>query len=298
MLPATTLIHKAAMPIGIHAVRSFARHFRNTHRLHIHTDGSTDEGDHQELLAAAEGMDARIVTPDDRAPLISKSLSQYPRTAALLKRGAYFTKLELPMFEQTPYFYFDSDIVWLRHVENLAPPQAANAFSTESWSWYNGVAKDSRWIEAKTPRRVNSGFYHIGQTFPYAKMEDMLARGMFDPTKDYNTDQEILAYLYNDMLYYHPEDLKRSRVRRIYDLSQEPCAALHFPGKMWLPHMDQIVACHESPVGKTLSVRYQPPVPLDRLELFRMRARVRISNSQLLGKPINLLRNSRTLFSR
>ncbi|MDP4781013.1 MAG: hypothetical protein NWS16_12375, partial [Akkermansiaceae bacterium] len=188
MLPATTLIHKGAMEIGIHAVSSFRRHFSKTHRLSIHTDGSLDERDHETLLKQADGMDAAIVTPQHRKPLLDERLKDYPRTRALLDGVGYNAKLELPMAASEPYFYFDSDIVWLRHVTNLIPPHAPNAFSTESWSWYNGVANDRLWIEAKTPRRVNSGFYYLGEPFPFGRMEEMLERKMFDPDKRYNTD--------------------------------------------------------------------------------------------------------------
>jgi hypothetical protein len=78
-----------------------------------------------------------------------------------------------------PYFFFDSDIVWLRPVENLTPPGGGNAFSTESWSWYYGVCHDEKWITEQTPRRVNSGFYHLAQEFPFQRMEDMLEKSSF-----------------------------------------------------------------------------------------------------------------------
>lgn len=296
MQPAVTLVHQEAMAIGIHAVRSFARHFAHTHELAIHTDGSVDEENQRILLDAAEGMKARIVLPAERKALLDPALAHFPKTRALLDGVGYNAKLELPMVTAKPYFYFDSDIVWLRHATNLAPHRAPNAFSTESWSWYNGIANDHLWIKAKTPARVNSGFHYISQEFPFEQMEDMLVKGMFDPSKRYNTDQEILAYLFKDMEYYHPEDLKRSRVRRQYTLSEEPCAALHFPGKMWLPHLDQITASHSFPQSSSLAIRYLPPIALTKMELLRMRARVTISNSAILGKPINLLRTTRAKF--
>ncbi len=278
------------MPIGVHAIRSFARHFCGRYRLEIHTDGSPDGGDERELLRCASGMEARIVRPTDRRPLLDERLTRFPRTRALMDGAGYFAKLELPMAATSPYFYFDSDIVWLRPVTNLAPPTRANAFSTESWSWYNGVAKDRLWIEAKTPRRVNSGFYYLGEPFPFRLMEEMLERGMFDPTLPYNTDQEIMAYLFRDMEYYHVEDLKRSRVRIRYDLATESCAALHFPGQMWRSHMDQIEALESLPARAASDIRYQDPVSLTKLELVRMRLSVTASNSPLLRAGINRLR--------
>jgi len=293
MLTATTLVHKGAMPIAVHAIGSFRRHFASTHRLEIHTDGTPDAKDCEDLLAAAAGMEVRIVTAADRAPIVADKLRNYPKTRELIARGAYFAKLELPIVATGPFFYFDSDIVWLRHVPNLVPPGGGNAFSTESWSWYYGVSNDHHWIREKTPRRVNSGFYHIGEAFPFERMESMMERKMFDPTIPYNTDQEIMAYLFHEMLVYHPDDLKRSRVGAHYDLAKEACAALHFPGKMWLPHMDQIEALRDPVDSTTVKVRYQDPVPLTRSELFRMRFNMKLATSPALRAPINAFRKLR-----
>jgi len=298
MLPAVTLVHKAAMPIGIHAVRSFARHFAGRYRLDIHTDGSPDARDEKLLLQAADGMQARIVRPADRTPILDERLTNFPLIRGLADGVGYFAKLELPMAATEPYFYFDSDIVWLRPVSNLTPSAAPNAFSTESWSWYNGVAKDHLWIEAKTPRRVNSGFYFLGEPFPFERMEDMLAKGMFDPSIPYNTDQEIMAYLFRNMELYHPEDLKRSRVRVRYDLAADSSAALHFPGGMWRDHLNQLDALAELEGREAVNVRFDKPVPLSRAELLRMRLAVTVSDSPVLREPINQLRKLRGAFNR
>ena len=294
MLPAVTLVHKAAMPIGVHAVRSFARHFSGGYRLDIHTDGSPDARDEEELLRVAEGMEARIVRPAGRKALLDERLADYPLIRKLADGVGYFAKLELPMAATEPYFYFDSDIVWLKPVSNLSPSNAPNAFSTESWSWYNGVAKDRLWIESKTPRRVNSGFYYLGERFPFERMEDMLAKGMFDPSIRYNTDQEIMAYLFRNMELYHGDDLKRSRRNIRYDLASDPAAALHFPGGMWREHLDQIDRLVGLPERPKSRIRYQPPSPLSRMELLRMRALVKISDSSVFGAPINFLRKVRS----
>ncbi|MEK7950829.1 hypothetical protein [Luteolibacter soli] len=294
---ATTLVHKGAMDIGVHAVRTFAKHFRGNYRLEIHTDGSPDATDEVTLLHAANGLEARIIRPSDRRPLLDERLADFPRTRALMDGIGYFAKMELPMAAMGPYLYFDSDIVWLRPVTNLKPPKAPNAFSTESWSWYNGVANDHLWTAAKTPRRVNSGFYYLGEPFPFQRMEEMLERGMFDPTIRYNTDQEIMAYLFCSMNLYHPDDLKRSRVRKTYDLGTLASAALHFPGQMWRSHMDQIEALESAPPKSAVAIRYQDPVPLTELELFRMRMNVRLSDSPTLGRLINRLRAIRQKFA-
>jgi hypothetical protein len=287
---ATTLVHKGAMEIGLHAVRTFARHFAASYRLDIHTDGSPDSEDEAELLRAATGLQARIVRPAERKPVLDARLATYPKIRAMLDGCGYFAKLELPMCIPRPYFYFDSDIVWLRGADRLVPPDRPNAFSTESWSWYNGVANDREWIRERIPRRVNSGFYYLSEEFPFARMESMLERGLFDPALPYNTDQEIMAYLFPDMALYHPDDLKRSRRGIHYDFSKETCAALHFPGQMWRAHLDAIAGVSGLPENPQLAIRYEPPVPLSRLELFRMRMAVKISDSALLGAMVNRLR--------
>lgn len=290
---AVTLVHKGAMAIGIHAVSSFARNFTNRYRLDIHTDGSPDENDEAKLLQAAEGIETRIVRPSDRQPVLQDRLAKYPLIRGLADGVGYFAKLELPMAATEPYFYFDSDIVWLRPVSNLEPHDAPNAFSTESWSWYNGIANDRLWIAAKTPRRVNSGFYFLGDPFPFERMENMLAKGMFDPTRPYNTDQEIMAYLFPNMVLYHPDDLKRSRRNVTYDLATEPAAALHFPGGMWHGHLDQITCLQALLAKEKTIIRYQTTAPINRIEILRMRFMVAASDSPLLRGTINRLREIR-----
>ncbi len=290
MFLAVTLVHKAAMEIAVPAVQSFARHFSDRYRLDIHTDGSPDEADEKALLHAATGIAARIVRPSDRATILEHRLKDRPLTRALLDGVGYNAKLELPMVIEPPYFYFDSDIVWLRPVSNLQPPKAPNAFSTESWTWYNGVAREAEWVQARIPRRVNSGFHYLGESFSFDRMERMLAGGLFDASRKYNTDQEIMAYLYPAMEMYHIEDLKRSRRGVCYDLTTDPAAALHFPGGMWSDHLDQmhLLASH---IGReSVEIRYQPAVPLTRAELWRMRTQVSVSDSMLLGRCINLVR--------
>jgi len=278
------------MKIAVPAVSSFARHFASTHSLDIHTDGSPDEEDEAELLRAAQGIKVQIVRPSDRSPVLASRLRERPKTRQLLDGVGYNAKLELPMVIDPPYFYFDSDIVWLRPVSNLRPKIQPNAFSTESWTWYNGVANDAEWIKERTPRRVNSGFHFLGEPFPFDRMEDMLERGLFDHTLKYNTDQEIMAYLYPKMEMYQPDDLKRSRRGVCYDLATDPASALHFPGGMWAEHLDQMATLGTHEGRKPAEIRYEPAVPLTRSELMKMRLRVRVSDSPLMGRVINWVR--------
>jgi hypothetical protein len=278
------------MPIALPAVSSFARHFAGCYRLEIHTDGSPEAADRTALLSAAGAMEARVVTPEQRAPLLGERLQAYPRTRALLDGVGYNAKLELPMVLDPPYFYFDSDIVWLRPVSNLEPSDKPNAFSTESWTWYNGVSNAAEWIRQRIPRRVNSGFHFLGEPFPFERMEDMLARGLFDPAIKYNTDQEIMAYLYPEMELYHPDDLKRSRRGIRYNLAHDSAAAIHFPGGMWQQHLDQIPELEAQAGRQAQEVRYKQAEPLTHLELMRMRLQVGISDSPVFGKMINFAR--------
>lgn len=248
-----------------------------------------------EILEMAGSMQAEIVRPADREAVLEQRTENFPETRDLLSRGAYFTKLQLPVCEEVPYFYFDSDITWLAPIENLEGTNAANAFSTESWSWYYGISDDTAWIRDRVPRRVNSGFYYLSETFPFKRMEQMLREKHFDPELPDNTDQEIMAYLYRDMEYYHPDDLKRSRRGIVYDLRGEPAAALHFPGGMWRDHLNQMEA-----VGRVrrepVNVRFMPPVPISKVELLRMRAFMGICMCQPIQRPLNLLRRLRNIF--
>jgi hypothetical protein len=297
MLTAVTLVHKGAMPIALHAVRSFARNFTGIYHLRIHSDGSLDPSDEAALLAAAGAMPAVIVRPEDREPLVAQRTTAYPETRKLLARGAYFTKLQIPVCENVPYFFFDSDIVWLAPVGNLRPSRASNAFSTESWSWYYGVADETAWIREKVPRRVNSGFYYLAGEFPFARMEEMLTKGHFDPALPDNTDQEIMAYLYRDMEYYHPDDLKRSRVGRIYSLDTETCAALHFPGRMWRNHLIQMDELANRQIQPVQTIRHQAAVPLTRFEFFKMRTFMAVCTLRCIQEPLNMLRKIRNMGS-
>lgn len=293
---ATTLVHKGAMDIAVHAVSSFARHFARDYRLEIHTDGSPDEEDQQTLLQVAKRMDARIVSPDDRRKRLSVALDGFPMSARLIARGGYFTKFELPITVEKPFFYFDSDIVWLRPVSNLEPPDKPEAFSTESWSWYYGVQRDRVWIREGTPRRVNSGFYHLSSQFPHDRLERLISELLYSPEHRFSTDQEIMAFLYPDMEHYHPEDLKRSRIGIRYDPSDDSSAALHFPGRMWKEHMDQIIKLEQTTSGRpAVSIRFTPSSPLTHMELLRMRATLAVADNPLLRHPVNLFRMCRKM---
>lgn len=278
------------MTIAPHSIRSFSSHFSETYRLIIHTDPSIDEKDIKILRDASDGIQVDIVSSIDRKEKLKEKINEFPKTKELLAKGSYFTKLEVAMFEEPPYFFFDSDIIWLKHVPNLQPNDAPNVFSTESWSSYSGIAKPWLWIRNKTPRRVNSGFYFTKENFPYQKLEDLLNKGMYNNSQFLAGDQEIFAYLYSNMKYYHPEDMKRSRVGSIYQLNDIQCAALHFPGRMWSYHLDQIEKLKHTKAQNQVKVRFQPAIPLSYAELLRMRAQIQLGRSELLAKPLNVIR--------
>lgn len=294
---ATTLVHRAAMEIAVPAITSFAHHFKNTHSLEIHTDGSPEPSDEAALLKAAKGMDAVIVRPVDRQAAVAAALNKYPLSLKLLQRSGYFCKLELPISISQPFFYFDSDIVWLRPVNTFAPEDATSAFSTESWTWYHGASNETAWIKEKIPRRVNSGFYYVNEPFPFERLEFLLREKLFDPDRPHNTDQEIMAFLYPKMNYYHPEDLKRSRRGVIYDFKTETAAALHFPGQMWKSHLDQIANLDCSSVRESLTMRFQPAIPITHFEFFRMKSILFIISSKFLKIPTRAYRFIRSLIN-
>ena len=147
MIRAKTLVHDASLAIGLHAVRTFAECFAGKATLQIHTDGSLNKSDQDDLIAAAGQMNSVIICPEERRSVWERRLAGFPLTKSLLERGGYMVKLELPLSENEPFFYFDSDIVWLRPCKGILPEHYANAFSTESWSWYYGIRKPDVWIK-------------------------------------------------------------------------------------------------------------------------------------------------------
>lgn len=290
LLQATTLVHKGAMEIAQHSIRSFAKHFSQSHTLTIHADNTVGEQDQQLLLQAAKGMQANVMSSEERKRIITESLVDYPNVKILTDQNSYFTKLEIPMVQQTPFFYFDSDIIWLRHVRNLNPVHAPNAFSTETWTFYPGMTDVDYWIKSKVPRRINSGFFYVSEPFPFQKLEQLLAKGFYDSGAPHAGDQEIFAFLYPGMENYHPDDMKRSRVGSIYNLKEMSCAALHFCGGMWKPHLKQIEQLSDSKSDGVATVRFVPSVPMSGLELYRTNISLKIGDSKLLAKPLNVAR--------
>jgi hypothetical protein len=84
--------------------------------------------------------------------------------------------------------------------------------------------------------------------------------------------------------------MKRSRRGILYDLATDPAAALHFPGRMWEEHMTQIKLLEQTAGRPPVKVRYQPAVPLDRMEILRMRASLATAAMPVLSKPIEAFR--------
>ncbi len=290
MLKAVTLVHKGAMEIAIHSIRTFAHYFSSTHELIIHVDHSVNEDEQNILLQAARGIKSGLVTSKQRRERLAPLLSKFPKTQAFLDGTSFYTKLEIPLYEGASYFFFDSDVIWLRHVNDMRPKNALNAFSTETWTSYHGIARPHLWIKAKTPQRVNSGLHYLGQPFPIQKLEELLAMNMFNKRMLYAGDQEIFAYLYNDLEYYHPKDFKRSRNGSKYHLKKESCAALHFAGSMWRSQIKEINAVPYSQEKAPLDLRFLPAVPLSAFELFKMHLQLKMGASKLLAPPLNIYR--------
>lgn len=291
MQKAITLVHKDGLQIATHSIKSFRRNFSQSHRLRIHTDHSITEVDHHILLNAADGMDVKIVTAESRWEKLSAFLKNHPRLGELLnKRGSTLTKLEIPIFQNSPYFFFDSDVIWLRHVENLNPKGSPNAFSTESWSAYPGISNTGDWIKERVPRRVNSGFYYLGDPFPVERLDQLIRNKSFDKTIRYSGDQEIFAYLYRNLQYYHPADFMRTRVGSIYKLDSLDSAAVHFPGKMWMHHLEQIERLEEGEKKEPVQIRFKQARELSRFEILRMRTQLRMGDSTFLKPSLDLMR--------
>jgi hypothetical protein len=290
-----TLVHAASMPIAQHAVRTFCITHQGLFReLEIHTDGSLTDEHRSELGELTAGMAFRFVEPVERRVILEKRIKGYPAIQSLMSGRGYFSKMELPMVSSEPYFYFDSDIVWLRPCRNLIGDGRQNLFSTETWTWYPGIRKELSWARANVPRRVNSGFYYLADPFPFERLERLLTQKMYDPEAPYATDQEIMAFLYPRMRLYHADDLIRSRRGIMYDLPKIKAAAIHFPGKMWESHLDIIKAFHPlSPANEVPIPRLVDSVPLKLSEIIRMRGTIALAQTKCTRFPIELYRSLR-----
>jgi len=289
MQRALSLVQKDAMEIAPHSIYSFARNFGGSHHLEIHSDGSLDAWDLELLMAAATGISAEIVTPKQRGQVVSNRLAEFPKTLALTRAGGHITKLELPIYHNEPFFYFDSDVIWLSPVRNLVPPSGESAFSTEAWSSHFGNCGDSLRIKGDGTHEEDTGFYYLSKPFPVERMETLLERQELDPAIAGGTDREIMAYLYPEMLIYDPEDVKRSRAGKTYDLANLDSAALHFPGRMWQGHMDQIKHLEMSPPPPPRTIRFIEPTKLNHLKLFLTQAYGAIVNSTAARAPSRVL---------
>jgi hypothetical protein len=295
MIVAKTLVHAASMPIARHAVRTFCITHQGLFReLEIHTDGSLTEEHRSELGELTAGMAFRFVEPAERRLILENRIKGYQAIQSLMSGRGYFSKMELPMVSSEPYFYFDSDIVWLRPCRNLIGDGRQNLFSTETWTWYPGIRKELSWARASVPRRVNSGFYYLADPFPFDQLEKLLTLKMYDPEAPYATDQEIMAFLFPEMLLYHADDLLRSRRGIMYDLLKIKAAAIHFPGKMWEPHLDRIETFHPAlPASEAPIPRLVDSVPLRVDEIIRMKLTIALAQSKWAKFPADLYRSLR-----
>lgn len=336
-----TLVHKGAMPIARHAVRTFVAAFQGNSKfgmgnaewfpasqnsesgirnpesspvsdplsairhpalsaapsairhspsvLELHSDGSLDADDWAILEAAAGNLPTKRVEPEERRETLSRKLVGFPLSAKLLERGGYMAKMGVLASAESPFFYFDSDIVWLRAFELTTLPPARTVFSTETWSWYFGIQKPGVWIREKVPGRVNSGFAWMSERFPFDRFERLLADGLYTPDHTYSTDQEILAFLFPNSQSFSLSDFFRTRVGVTYDLPNHPAVAIHFPGGMWKPHLDQIET-FEPKMDAPRQLMLESPAPLSWPELLRMYGLLSIERNYVLQRTANLVR--------
>jgi hypothetical protein len=294
MLLAKTLVHKAAMPIALHAVRTFAAVADKAFRLDLHSDGSLEEQDWVALERAVDGrLPLRRVDLPEVHAVIAGTLGALPLARELFSRGGYMTKMAVLASEDGPFFYFDSDIVWLR---SFALPESLNSrtvFSTETWSWYYAMAKPREWIRDRVPRRINSGFALMPGRFPFERLEALLRRGFFNPSHPWATDQEFLACLYPDCRVFSLRDFARTRRGIHYELSEMSAIALHFPGRMWKDHMDAIPAFEPLSENAARQPGIGGSVPMDWPEVLRMKATEWIETNPFLAQVANAARRLR-----
>lgn len=280
------------MPIALHAVRTFAAASRGAYSLEIHSDGSLDELDFAQLELAACGLQVRRVEPAERKALLAPQIADKLFSQALFARPGYMAKLEVLAYEPGPFFYFDSDIVWLRPFEPITSPSNKAIFSSETWSWYYGIQKSGVWIKEKIPRRINSGFAYLPGEFPFNRLEAMLQRGLYTADHWLSTDQELLAYLYPDCRIFSLLDFARSRRGRVYDLPTKQTVALHFPGGMWKDQLTQIAQFTVDIQQPSCPVCAKIPKALSHWEILRMNAALAVEQNYLLQRLANLMRRT------
>ena len=293
---AVTLLHQSALPIGLEAVRTFARIAPRGCVLEIHSDGSLDESAWSALRQAALPVHVMCVGPEQRNPVLEERTRSFPLSRQLFQRGGYMTKLAVLATVSAPFFFFDSDIVWLRPFSPSDFPEQNAVFSTETWSWYYGIQRPLRWIQEKIPARINSGFAWLPGAFPFERLEQMLREKLYTPDHRYSTDQEIMAFLYPRAQVFSMAYLDRSRVGKQYYLEKLSAVALHFPGRMWQSHLTAIQrftpAGERTPIVIPLEI---PPV-LSPLEILRMHAVLWAESSSWVRVIINQLRKLRNAF--
>jgi hypothetical protein len=281
------------MPVALHAVRTFAASIQGAYDLEIHSDGSLEETDFLQLEQEAKGLPTRRVLPAQRQTLLAPQIADKPLSQALFARPGYMTKLEVLAYEPGPFFYFDSDIVWLRTFEPVASPTGKAIFSTETSSWYYGMQKPRVWIKERIPRRINSGFAYLPAAFPFERLETMLRQGFYTPDHRLSTDQELLAYLYPDCRIFSMEDFARSRRGQRYDLTTLPSVALHFPGGMWKEHLAEIAEHAVDEQEPPRKIQTQQAAPLSSIEILRMYAALACEQNYFLQRLANMYRRLR-----
>lgn len=284
------------MPIATESVRTFSKIASGIEVFEIHSDGSLDEGDWSLLEQAADGLPFRRVEPADRRVKLDQLAVDFPAAGRLLGGRGYMTKLQVLAVEPDPFFYFDSDILWLKPFEFAPPAEDRAVFSTETWSWYYGMQRPLRWIKEGIPRRVNSGFAWIVPPFPLDRLERMLQEGLYTPDHLYSTDQEILAYLFPDSLAFALGDFGRTRVGVHYDVAGLPHLAMHFPGGMWKPHLEQIRRLEPRQEGR--QVELTVPGRLDLREILRMKLALAFEQNYVLQRTGNVYRRLRNHWRR
>ncbi len=269
-LIAKVLVHHGGVEIGRAAVRTFDLNCIEPYNLEIHSDGSLTAQDQNALLGEISLRPARLVLPEERAPRIEERTRNCPKVRKMLEKGGHFHKISVAISAEGPYFFFDSDILWVNKFKGVLPESRLNAFSLDPWSWYFGSAKRREWVKRGIPMRVNSGFYFLGETFPVEKLEKAISDGHYDPEARDATDQEIFAYLFPDLEYYDPGAFVKTRAGIRYPLDTSTAVALHFAGGHWKDRLPELAAFYPKASLSVKKVSYRPARPITYLEIVRM----------------------------
>lgn len=112
-LPVASLVCKAHVALAVQGLGSLLRYARTPVALTIFDDGTLDDSDCERLLEAAPA--ARIIRGRDADARVAEALAAHPKCRELRAGIPMLRKLlDVPLLMREPYFYCDTDVLFLR----------------------------------------------------------------------------------------------------------------------------------------------------------------------------------------